>query len=159
MGASETGKVTQPAVERPERAAAEPKTAQRNAVRTKERPGVSAFAVVGFLCIAGLLFMVLLSYVSLTELSEETVGLKEELAVLEEEETRLLLKYESAFDLNAVESYATNVLGMSKPGENQIFYIRSENIDRAMILGSDQSNSDLMRFLGSVLTKLTDLFG
>jgi hypothetical protein len=56
--------------------------------------------------------MVLLSYVSLTELSEETVGLKEELAVLEEEETRLLLKYESAFDLNAVESYATKVLGM-----------------------------------------------
>ncbi len=73
---------------------------------------MSAFAVVGFLCIAGLLFMVLLSYVSLTELSEETVGLKEELAVLEEEETRLLLKYESAFDLNAVESYATKVLGM-----------------------------------------------
>ncbi len=89
------------------------------------------FAAIGVVCIAGLLMMMLLSYVSLTQISAETSGTERAAQAAKRRGDRLKLKYESALDLNAIESYATNVLGMSKPGENQIFNIYTSASDQA----------------------------
>jgi cell division protein FtsB len=148
-----------PARERTETSFEVQRAAERQAARTRQKQSISVFAAIGVVCIAGLLMMMLLSYVSLTQISAETSGLNEQLRQLSEEETRLKLKYESALDLNAIESYATNVLGMSKPGENQIFYIYTSASDQAEVLDTEKGGSGLLNFFSSILTKLAECFG
>ncbi|NLO47319.1 MAG: hypothetical protein GX111_03215 [Clostridiales bacterium] len=147
-----------PEQERAEAAREYHRAGERQGTRALKKQSISAFSVVGIICIAALMLVTLLSYVSLTKISAETVELTERMKTLKDEETRLQLEYESALDLNAVESYATHVLGMSKPGDNQIFYIRTDAADQAEILHTEQGGSGLLDFFSSILTTLSDIF-
>lgn len=89
----------------------------RSRARVMVRPAgyVSPTAVIGFLAVAAMAVMLLMSYVRLTASSDEVVRLRKESAALSEEHSKLLSEYELAFDLKTVEEVATTQVGMIKP--------------------------------------------
>lgn len=99
-------------------------------VRPAER--VSVFAIAGFVVVAALLVMILLSYAQLTALSASVVSLESELSSLQTENVTLTAAYERTFDLETVESAAT-AAGMSKPSSSQIYYLDMTAPDSASV--------------------------
>ena len=78
----------------------------------------------------------LLVRIELAEQSDVNVGLKQELDSLQEDNRRLRIEYESKIDLDEIEDYAKNVLGMQKPGQSRIKKINTDTQDKAIVLGN-----------------------
>lgn len=143
----------------PQRApAASPKTAPRTAPRTSRKTqkayGVSIYAAIGFVIVAVMMVFVLLSHVRYAEVTNETVQLQAQLTQLNEQERKLKIAYENAFDVNEVEQYATHNLGMSQPAECQIGTISVTAQDRAVVadtLDDGTPNESIGTFLASLV--------
>ncbi len=84
--------------------------------------------------------------VQLVMASDEASTLSQQLSDLKEEQSKLLISYESTFDLNEVEEYAKNTLGMQKAQSDQIHYVGGETPDKAVVLSEEDSG-----FTGRVL--------
>ena len=128
---------------------------QHSVQKTHRCYGISLFGVAGFAVVAVLMVFVVLAHIKFTEISAETVSLQSQLEELAEEERVLKITYEDIFDVNEVEAYATNVLGMTKPGQDQIATISSENQDKAVVaenVGDDsQAEESMVTFLASLV--------
>ena len=124
--------------------------------RTKAALRVSPLAVTGLALVGILLVLVLLSYVNLTKISDSSVALKNEISALEKENIKLRVQYESVFDLNAIEEYATSNLGMIKADKSQIGYLDSGASDKAVILRRDEKSlsESVKGFFGSIAESL-----
>lgn len=134
-----------------------PKVQVKSRARAKSQ-GISAFAIVGCICIACLSLLIIMSYIRLTELSHKTSELTAQLSTLKEQEGKLLLEYESAFDLNEIEEYAVNILGMVKAGDNQVYYLQSRTEDKAVILEESENKKGILDTISSLLSSLADFF-
>jgi cell division protein FtsL len=128
--------------------AAPPKTKERTRAVPVARPryAVAPAAVIGFGLAAVLLVFSLMGRVQLVEASDEAATLSGQLSELQEEQSRLLISYESTFDLNEVDEYAKNTLGMQKAQSDQVYYIGGETPDKAVVLAEKDSG-----FAGRVL--------
>lgn len=122
--------------------------------QTKTRVGVknsqalSPVAVIGLLCSAVLLVFMLMARIQFTKVSDEAVALEQQLSDLNVEQTRLLINYESVFNMTEIEDYATSVLGMQRPRNEQIYYLNSSIPDKAVIIEeNDNKKSPTDRFL------------
>lgn len=124
------------------------RTRTETKVQTRERQNISLFAVAGFVAVAVMAVLVLMSYIQLTALSAETVALKNQLKTLEAENVTLTAQYERMFDQNAVKE-AAEAAGMSKPGGSQIYYIDLSDGDNAVVYQQTEPNV-LSRVLTSV---------
>ena len=141
-----------------------PKTRQdqHKARKAQRYYRISLLGVAGFAVVAVLMVFVVLAHIKYTEISAETVSLQAQLEELAEEERMLKITYEDIFDVNEVEEYATNVLGMTKPGQDQIATISSENEDKAVLPEGDANSSgseeNMVAFLASLVAyfKQTD---
>lgn len=122
------------------------------------RQYVSPFAVVGTLCVAAVMVMLLLSYIRLTAISNESVRLERQISALEDENTKLQIAYESAFKLEDVEAYAMSELGMVKAEQDQVMYINNTRQDRAVILDAGRKNGAAGK-IGAYLRKLVEYIG
>ncbi len=89
--------------------------------------------LLGFAAAAALVVFSLLGRARLTELSDACQALDAEIALLEEENTRLLIEHEAAFSIGRIEEYAREVLGMQSPASGQIIYIEGGAADWAEI--------------------------
>lgn len=127
------------AMERNARRRAQAKAAARPAQK------VSAMALLGFVCTAFLMVVLLLCYVRLNTISRSIVSMKTEIKALEVEQVSLLTQYEQTFDLSAVKEAAL-AAGMRQPSESQIYYIS--------LPGEDQAQTH--RAKSGVLDQLTD---
>lgn len=113
------------APERETETEARPLIRQRERVRSRARvmvrPAgyVSPTAVIGFVAVAVMAVMILMSYVRLTAAGDNVVRLRKESATLAEEHSKLLSEYELAYDLKTVEEVATTQVGMIKPQPGQ----------------------------------------
>jgi hypothetical protein len=133
-------------------------------VRREERArragrGVSLFSVVGYVAVASLMVLLILAYVNVNSVSQATVEMKSHLEMLTEEERRLKLAYESAFDAMEIESYAVNVLGMIPAADAVAGTIDVEAVDKAVIIGGDETKKGgaldgLAEFISSLLEYL-----
>lgn len=143
--------------------AAPPETEQNtsSAVRTqtKSAQALAPGAILGFACAAVLMVLVLMSYIRLTTISEESVALERRLSDLQVEQTRLLIDYESAFNLTEIEEYATGVLGMQKPRNDQIFYVDGSAPDKAEIIADGSQKDGLPGRVDDLLESLGEYFG
>ena len=74
------------------------------------------------------------------------------LVALQEQQTRLRIDYESAFNLTEIEDYAIHELGMQKPRSDQLYYISSDATDTAVVL--DQNAAEPL----SLADRLGDFF-
>ena len=104
-----------------EAAVPHPQVRRISKVQVRPRQKVSVFSILGFGAAAVLAVLILMNYVQLTELSTETVELKNQLSALETENVTLTTQYEQMYDLETVKS-AAEAAGMSKPSNSQIYY-------------------------------------
>ena len=120
---------------------------------------VSILAVIGAIFVGALMVFVVLAQVSYNEIANETARLNSQLKALSEQERRLEIKFESAIDMQEVERYAKDSLGMSKPDAEQVAVIRTIPVDSAEIIisGDDESSNTLSGF-GSFISSLTEYF-
>lgn len=124
---------------RPE-TAAERNARRRAQLKASVRPAqkVSAMALLGFVCTAFLMVVLLLCYVRLNTISRSIVSMKTEIKALEVQQVSLLTQYEQTFDLSAVKEAAL-AAGMHQPSESQIYYISLPGEDQATAYGTQDS--------------------
>lgn len=154
--APQTKPVQQPAVKAEPRNIKKP--VRKTARQAQKSYGVSLFAVTGFIVVAVMMVFVLLAYVRYNDISIETVQLQSRLDELTEQERKLMIDYEKAFDVNAVEQYATNVLGMSKPDESQVSVVQTTTSDRAFIVNSEKEEAPVSESMVTFLASLVSYF-
>ena len=124
----------------PQDPAAKPKTKAAPRIRTRARAAartrqsIAPLSIAGFL-VAALLFTVsIAAQIELFAVSSESVELTEQLNTLNQDQDKLRIAYESAFNLSEIEAYATGTLGMQKPSADQILYIDTSAPDRAVVI-------------------------
>lgn len=120
--------------------------------------GVPLLAIVGGLAVAALLVLMLLGYVQLAAISGETSSMRSSISRLEEENEAIRIQYESTFDMDDIELYAINILGMYKPDANSQNNYTVIIGDRAQILAEDETAGMLARITG-FFKSLTEYFG
>ena len=83
--------------------------------RVKTRQSVAPLAIIGYVCAAILIVFTLMAKIQLTEVTDTSAQLEEQLSDLKVAQNRLLINYEKAFNLTEIEEYATTQLGMQRP--------------------------------------------
>ena len=124
---------TAPAPRTRRQARAEAVSRARAEAAAANRQALAPFTILGGLCVVVLLVFTMLARVQLTAVSETSAALESQLSELKVEQNRLLIDYESAFNLTEVEEYAIHVLGMQQPRDDQIYYIDSTAPDKGEV--------------------------
>ncbi len=106
--------------------------------RHREQIRVSPLAVLGFVTIAAVAVMLLMSYAQLAAISNQVVHEQKTLASLEEEHVKLVSRYERTFDLAAIKEAAENA-GMAKPSSSQIYYIDLSAPDNVVLYQHEEN--------------------
>ena len=133
---------------------------EETAVRTQTRQayGVPLFGIVGFLAAAALMVFMLLSYVQLAQISDETTQLENTIAQLDQENETLQYQYESTFNLNEIKDYAKNVLGMTEISSANIKVVEVQREDKAEILNEDDAAKGFFAGVSDFFNSLTEYF-
>ena len=119
--------------------------------------GIPLLGMVGVAAAVILMVAVLTGYIQLAQISAETSRVRSSIADLEERSEALKLEYETTFDMQSVESYAVNILGMTR-GDAQEVYTGVILADRAQILAEDETAGVFARIIG-FLKSLPEYFG
>ena len=119
---------------------------------------ISLFSVLGGAAAAVLMIFVLIANVRYNEISNERLRLETQLSQLSQQERKLEIEFESVIDMKAVEQYARDVLGMSKPDADQISVINRVPEDRVEILSSDTGDEGMISGLGRFISSLAGYF-
>ena len=127
-------------------------------VKVKNSQSVSPVAVIGIACAAVLMVFVLMARIQFTAVSDEAVALEQQLDDLMVERTRLLIGYESAFNMTEIEEYASTTLGMQRPREEQIYYINSSVPDKAVIIEDGTKDRSLSDRISDMLVSIGEYF-
>ena len=130
----------------------------RTAVRERQAFGLPLFGVIGTVAVAVVLVMVLMAYIQLAQVSSTTTQLKNSIADLEESGTMLRVRYESTFNLNEIETYAMNVLGMTKLDDSNTTVFEVEKADKAEILNPDDSAEGILSVVSRFLDSIGEYF-
>ncbi len=132
------------------------RTLARPRVQVSEAGTGSPFAVVGFLSVGVLAVLLLMSYVRLTVINDETVQLRSQLSELEEEEAKLLTQYELAYDLREIEEQLTADGTMVKPGSDQMVVLDLSEPDNVVVYDQTEETVGALEKIGGLLEDLTD---
>ena len=127
-------------------------TRARTAPRTKQ--SIAPLSIVGMLAAAFLVVVAILAQAQMVGLSSKSVELQQQLDVLEEQQSKLRIAYESAFNMAEIEDYAIHTLGMQRPRADQIFYIDTSSPDKAVVIAGGESDGFVDRvsdYLSGVL--------
>lgn len=129
-------------------------TARRMRSQRRSRQSIAPTAIIGLVAAAFLFVTGITAQVNLLRVSNESVELESRLRELKEEEAKLRIAYESAFNLAEIEEYATLRLGMQKPNASQIAYIDTSAPDKAVVVTEEDSGfvdrvSDFLSGLGA----------
>jgi hypothetical protein len=149
-----------PALDRPEelpreeeRALPRSGAAARSRARTVLR--IPVFAVLGWALVVVLFTSLILSYIELNSIADETYKVNQEIVNLQDERTKLKIQYESTFKLDQIEQYATNIIGMVPADSSQIRYLNDQAEDQAVILSRE---TGFAAWLRNALTALAEYF-
>jgi len=121
---------------------------------------ISYMTILSYIAVSAIAAVMLMSFVNLLELTDQTAKKKEELVVLQNENIRLNAEMEKRYSLGDIESYATNTLGMIKADRSQVEYIELDSPDTiTMMSPADNDNkahsiSGLVKSLNAALANL-----
>ncbi|SHH92830.1 Septum formation initiator [Sporobacter termitidis DSM 10068] len=135
-----------------------PKADPRPSRKAQRTYGFSLYAAAGFIVVAVLMVFVLLAHVRYAEVTNQTAQLQTQLTQLTEQERKLQITHENAFDVNQVEQYATHQLGMSKPLESQIGTISATAQDKAVVADTQETSVKTSESMGTFLASLLAYF-
>lgn len=130
---------------------APPQTREKTAARTRTaaharaRQGISPLAIAGIFIAAALFVVGMMAQAQLLSISDSSVQLQSQLEELNTQQDKLKISYESAFNLNEIEEYATSRLGMQKPNVDQIYYVDTSSPDRAVVVQSAADETFLQK--------------
>lgn len=122
------------------------------------KQAIAPMAVLGFAVAAVLLVLSLMARAQLSTASEAVSELESQITALQEEQDKLLIGYESAFNLTEIEDYAINELGMQKPRSDQLYYVNSTAQDKAVILAEDAERVGLADRFGDFISSIVEYF-
>lgn len=122
----------------------------RERVRVRQAGYVAPTAVIGFIAVAALAILILMSYVQLTDTANQIVHLRREAESLATEHTDLMTQYELAFDLKTVEEQMTASGKMVQPGSAQVVSLNLSEPDSAKLYSQPKEN-----ILGELWESLT----
>lgn len=124
------------------------------------KQAIAPMAVLGFAIAAVLLVISLVARVQLSQASAEVSALEDQYTQLQEDQTRLRIDYESAFNLTEIEDYAIHELGMQKPRSDQLYYISSSDAtDTAVVLDQNAAEPlSLADRLGDFFSSIVEYF-
>lgn len=123
----------------------------RERVRVRQAGYVAPTAVLGFVALAVVAVLILMSYIQITDTSNQIVRLRHEADTLATEHTDLMTQYELAFDLKTVEEQVTASGKMVQPGAGQIVSLNLSEPDSAKVYTEPKANP-----LGELWGNLTD---
>lgn len=124
------------------------------------KQAIAPLAVLGFAIAAVLIIVSLVARVQLSQASAEVSALEDQYTQLQEDQTRLRIDYESAFNLTEIEDYAIHELGMQKPRSDQLYYISSSDAtDTAVVLDQNAAEPlSLADRLGDFFSSIVEYF-
>ena len=124
------------------------------------KQAIAPMAVLGFAIAAVLIVISLIARVQLSQASAEVSTLEDQYTELQEQQTRLRIEYESAFNLTEIEDYAIHELGMQKPRSDQLYYISSSDAtDTAVVLDQNAAEPlSLADRLGDFFSSIVEYF-
>ena len=99
---------------------------RRPQARAAARP--SPLVAGGVVVLLAMVVVLMLGYVTLTDVSGSVSSIKRQISDLDEQHVALLTEYEKTFDLATIKA-AAEAAGMSKPTSGQIQYIDLSGID------------------------------
>lgn len=140
----------------------EPKVRPRERIRTRtkvqvrEQQRVAPFAITGFLAVAAIAVVVLLSYIQLYQVNTEAVELRSQLSELKIEEAKLSARYEKTFDMQAIEESLLSSGAMVQPKSNQIIYMDLSEPDSAVVYGQEEQTDGVQQVLTRIKNVLAD---
>ena len=120
--------------------------------------GVPVLGILGILVVAALMIFVLFGYVELAEISAQTTRVKNDIAALNEQSAKLRIDYEMAFNLAEVETYAVNILGMTRMGADNVTVLGIAHEDKAEILSPDDTAAGWLARAGNILDTVLAYF-
>lgn len=129
----------------------------RTKVQVREQERVSVFAVTGFVAVAIVAVVVLLSYIQLYDVNSQVVSLRSELSTLKTEEAKLSAQYQMEFDLQELEESLLSSGSMIQPKSNQIIYMDLSEPDNVIIYSNEQEDGVIAQFFQQAQELLGDL--
>ncbi len=121
---------------------------------------ISYMTILSYCAVAAIAIAMLMSYVGLLELTDQTSTKKEELEVLQNENIRLNAEMEKRYSLGDIEAYATNTLGMVKADRSQVEYIELDSPDTITMMTPEENGNlaySLSGFVKSLNAALSNL--
>jgi len=113
--------------------------------KLRTRPRMHLSFLTGLCCLgaAAVAAIMLMSYLNLTVINDEISKLQNEYLELQNKNVLLQTEYESRYDLNDVEEYAVNTLGMIKLERSQVEYVEIASPDsiRAISPAENETSS------------------
>jgi len=113
---------------------------------------------VGFVVIAIMMVFIVLGNLQLTEISYSMKETRARIAELEMEREQLEVKYETAFNLNELRTYAIDTLGMTEATVTQTISLGNVKEDKAVILDNGAASESMISKVSSFLTSLLEYF-
>ena len=129
---------------------------QATAHRARRLP--LAAAAVGTVLLAVAAALVLLANAMVAQLSAENAALHRRENELREEHRELTVAYETCFNRGELERYATQVLCMSRPQQDQIRVLPEQQEDRVEKLDENLGRGTISRELRTFLSALMEYF-
>lgn len=130
----------------------------RPKVAVRQAGQVSLFAVTGFAAVAVMAVLILMSFVQLTTLSNEVVGLNSQMTRLQSEEATLRARYELAYDLGAIEKAVTSDGSMSRPQAGQMVYVDLTEPDHVVLYDHQETSGSFLESLEGIVGSILAYF-
>ena len=112
----------------------QPLPRRQTQARAAARP--SPLVALGTVVLLALVVVLMLGYVTLTDVSSSVSSIKREIEALDEQHVALLTEYEKTFDLATVKRVAEEA-GMKKPTSGQVEYLELPSSDSAVVYRGD----------------------
>ncbi len=130
-------------------------TRARAVVHTRQ--SIAPMSIVGMVAAAFLVVIAILAQAQIVGISSDSVALQNQLTELEEQQSKLRIAYESAFNMAEIEDYAIHTLGMQRPRADQIFYIDTSSPDKAVVV-ADGANDGFVDRVSDYLSGTLSYF-
>ena len=126
----------------------ERKVVKRVQVKKHEKVEISLATKVktmlAVLAIFSMLMVVIYRYNMISEANLKTIQLKEELEKVSSDLSLAMMNVEQGTNLNEIEDYAKQKLGMQKPDKNQIVYVDTSSINEVVIESNNVQTSSIL---------------
>lgn len=127
---------------------------ERPQVEVRQPGAIAPAAIFGFLAVAIVAVMLVVSYAQLAVVHDQTVQLQNELNDLKTTESILLAQYELAYDLAAIEAQLTSNGSMIKLQSDQITYLDISQPDSIIIYVDDgQGFRSIVERISGILSR------